>query len=134
MIRVLLVDDHGVVRDALYYLLEAQQDIQIIGTAADGLEAVEQATLNCPDVVVMDIAMPRMNGLQATRKITEICPKTRIVMLTIYNSSEHVEQALSAGAKGYVLKDAAGRELVEAIRTLYAGGLYFSDKINDLRS
>ena len=131
MIRVLLVDDHGVVRDALFYLLEAQGDIQIVGTAQDGQDAVEQASRDCPDVVVMDFAMPRMDGLQATREISKMCPATRIVMLTIYNTREHIEQAKSAGAQGYVLKDAAGKELVEAIRTLHAGGQYFSRKISD---
>lgn len=131
MITVLLADDHGVVRDALTFLLEAQGDIQIIATAEDGQAAVELALRQCPDIAVMDISMPRMDGLAATRQISQICPNTRIVMLTIYNSWEHVEEALSAGAQGYVLKDAAGKELVEAVRTLHAGGQYFSKKISD---
>jgi DNA-binding NarL/FixJ family response regulator len=131
MIRVLLVDDHGIVRDALYYLLSAQGDIDIIGTAIDGQDAVEQVRLDCPDVIVMDIAMPRKDGLQATREICKFCPATRVVMLTIYDSREHIEQAINAGAQGYVLKDAAGKELVEAVRTLHAGGKYFSKKISD---
>ncbi len=131
MIRVLLVDDHGIVRDALYYLLSAQGDIQIIGTAVDGLDAVDKARQDCPDVIVMDVSMPRMDGLQAAREICKFCPSTRIVMLTIYNSREHIRHALSAGAQGYVLKDAAGKELVEAVRTLHAGGKYFSKKISD---
>jgi len=129
MIRVLLADDHGVVRDALTYLLEAQGDIQVIAAAADGQDAVEQAIRLIPDVIVMDISMPRMDGLQATREISRQCPVTRIVMLTIFNSREHIEQALKAGAHGYVLKEAAGKELVEAVRALHAGGQYFSKKI-----
>ena len=132
MIRVLLVDDHGIVRDALYYLLSAQGDIDIVGTAVDGQDAVDQVRLDCPDVIVMDIAMPRKDGLQATREICKFCPATRVVMLTIYDSREHIEQALNAGAQGYVLKDAAGKELVEAVRTLHAGGKYFSKKISDM--
>jgi DNA-binding NarL/FixJ family response regulator len=132
MIRVFLVDDHGIVRDALNYLLSAQGDIQVIGTAVDGQDAVEQVRKDCPDVIVMDIAMPRLYGLQAAREICKICPATRIVMLTIYDTREHVEQALNAGAQGYVLKDAAGKELVEAVRTLHAGGRYFSKKISDM--
>ena len=132
MIRVLLVDDHGIVRDALYYLLSAQGDIDIVGTAVDGLDAVDKARQDCPDVIVMDIAMPRMDGLQAAREICKFCPTTRVVMLTIYDTREHIEQALNAGARGYVLKDAAGKELVEAVRTLHAGGKYFSKKISDM--
>lgn len=130
MITVLVADDHGVLRDALCYLLEAQGDIKVIGTASDGLEAVEYAKRECPDVAIMDISMPHMDGLDAAREISMYCPNTRIVMLTIYNSREYIEQALNAGAHGYVLKDAAGRELVEAVRTLHQGGQYFSKKIS----
>lgn len=129
MINVLLADDHGVLRDALCYLLEAQGDIKVIGTAADGVEAVQWATEQCPDVAIIDISMPNMDGIQAAKEISMLCPNTRIVMLTIYNSREYIDQALNAGAHGYVLKDAAGRELVEAVRTLYDGGRYFSKKI-----
>jgi|SRR5215216_6073792 len=130
MITVLLADDHGIVRDALRYLLEAQGDIQIIATAADGQEAVELATSNCPDVAVMDISMPRMDGIEATRQICGLCPHTHVVMLTIYNSAEHIQHALQAGASGYVLKEAAGQELVTAIRALHNGGHYFSPRID----
>ena len=130
MITVLLADDHGVIRDALRYLLEAQGDIQIVAVAADGQEAVEKAMLYCPDVAVMDISMPRMDGIEATKQICGICPHTQIVMLTIYNSSEHVQRALRAGAAGYVLKDAAGQELVAAVRALHKGGHYYSPQID----
>ena len=130
MITVLLADDHGIVRDALRYLLEAQGDIQIIGMAADGREAVEQAMRSCPDVAVMDISMPRMDGIEATRQICALCPHTHVVMLTIYNTAEHIQHALQAGASGYVLKEAAGQELVAAIRALYGGGNYFSSRID----
>jgi DNA-binding NarL/FixJ family response regulator len=119
------------VRDALCYLLEAQGDIKIIATAKDGQDAIEQAMHMCPDVAVMDISMPRMDGVKATFELSRLCPKTRVVMLTIYNSREHIQQALNAGAQGYVLKDAAGRELVDAVRALYAGKKYFSKKISD---
>ena len=131
MITVLLADDHGIVRDALRYLLEAQGDIQIIGMAADGREAVEQAMHSCPDVAVMDISMPRMDGIEATRQICALCPHTQVVMLTIYNTAEHIQHALQAGASGYVLKEAAGQELVAAIRALYGGGNYFSSRIDN---
>lgn len=130
MITVLIADDHGIIRDALCYLLEAQGDIQIVATAADGQEAVEQAMLFCPDVAVMDISMPRMDGIEATKRICGVCPQTQVVMLTIYNTGEHIQHALQAGAAGYVLKDAAGQELVAAVRALYNGGHYFSSKID----
>lgn len=129
MITVLLADDHGVIRDALRYLLEAQGDIQIVAMAADGQEAVEQAMAHCPDVAVMDISMPRMDGIEATKRICGLCPHTQVVMLTIYNSGEHIQRALKAGAAGYVLKDAAGQELVAAIRALHKGGNYYSSTI-----
>ena len=132
MITVLLADDHTLVRDALCYLLEAQGDIKIVATAADGQEAVEQAMLLCPDVAVLDISMPRMDGIEAARRICGACAHTRIVMLTIYHTAEHVRHALQAGASGFVLKDAAGQELVAAVRTLHEGGSYFSSKIDKL--
>jgi two-component system, NarL family, response regulator NreC len=129
MINVLLADDHILVRDALCYLLEAQGDIKIAATAADGVEAVEQAMHLCPDIAVLDISMPRMDGIEAARHICEHCSNTKIVMLTIYHSEEHVRHAMQAGASGYVLKDAAGQELVAAVRTLHEGGQYFSSNI-----
>ena len=132
MITVLLADDHRVVRDALQYLLEAQGDIKVIALAADGLEAVEKAKVLCPDVVVMDISMPRMDGIEATKRICQNCPNSRTVMLTIYNSAEHIQHALQAGADGFVLKEAAGQELVAAIRALHRGGRYFSSTIKDM--
>jgi DNA-binding NarL/FixJ family response regulator len=132
MIKVLLADDHILVRDALCYLLEAQGDIKIVATAADGVEAVEQARNVCPDIAVLDISMPRMDGIEAARRICELCSKTKIVMLTIYHTEEHVRHAIQAGASGFVLKDAAGQELVTAVRTLHEGGRYFSSKIDRL--
>lgn len=133
MINVLLADDHRMIRDALGLLLEAEGDIHVIATAADGQEAVEQAGRQCPDVAVMDISMPRMDGIEATRLIREGCPKTRIVMLTIYNSQEHIEHAKQAGASGYVLKDAAGQELLAAVRALYNGESYFGPSMKSTR-
>jgi len=132
MIKVLLADDHILVRDALCYLLEAQGDIKIVATAADGVEAVEQARNLCPDIAVLDISMPRMDGIEAARRICELCSTTKIVMLTIYHTEEHVRHAIQAGASGFVLKDAAGQELVTAVRTLHEGGRYFSSKIDRL--
>ena len=132
MISVLLADDHTLVRDALCYLLEAQGDIKIIATAANGEEAVDLAMRLCPDVAVLDISMPRMDGIEAAKRICGHCPGTRIVMLTIYHTVEHVQHALQAGASGFVLKDAAGQELVTAVRALYGGGSYFSPRIDGI--
>ena len=126
MIKVLLVDDHAVLRDGLRFLLEAEGDIQIIGTAANGQEAVEQATLDCPDVVMMDISMPVMNGIEATKQICAICENTKVVILSMYHTNDYIQRALDVGAAGYLLKDSAGAELVTAIRTLHAGKPYFS--------
>ena len=129
MIRVLLADDHKIISSALQYLLEAQGDIEVVAIAADGQEAVEKARKECPDVVIMDISMPRLDGIAATRQLCECCPKTRVVMLTMYETTQHVQGALQAGAHGYVLKDSAGQELVDAVRTIYKGGSYFSSAI-----
>lgn len=128
MITVLLVDDHAVLRDGLRYLLEAQGDIQIVATAANGQEAVEQALLNCPDVVLMDISMPVMNGIDATKQICAICKNTKVAILSMHHTAEYRQRALDAGAVGYLMKDSGSTELVAAIRTIYEGKSYFSQK------
>ena len=129
MITVLLADDHIMVRDGLRYILEAAGDIQIIALASNGQEAVSQALSQCPNIAVIDISMPVMDGIEATKQILEICPQTRIVTLSMYHTGEYVQRAVDAGALGYVLKDAAGNELVEAVRSLHAGKKYFSPQI-----
>lgn len=132
MITVILVDDHAVLRDGLRYLLEREADIQIIATAANGQEAVEQAKKNCPDVVLMDISMPVMNGIEATQQIREVCKNTKVAILSMYHTSEYLQRAIKAGAQGYLLKDSAGSEVIEAIHALHAGKSYFSQKIGGL--
>jgi DNA-binding NarL/FixJ family response regulator len=129
MITVLLADDHVMVRDGLRYILEAAGDIQIIALASNGQEAVAQALALCPNIAIIDISMPVMDGIEATRQILEICPRTRIITLSMYHTGEYVQRALDAGAVGYVLKDAAGNELVEAVRRLHAGKRYFSPQV-----
>jgi DNA-binding NarL/FixJ family response regulator len=129
MIKVLLADDHTVVRDGLRFLLEAQGDIQVTAMASNGQEAIDQALLDCPDVVVMDISMPVMSGIEATQKICELCPHTQVMILSMYHTAEHIQRAKQAGAVGYLLKDSAGAELVTAIRSLHAGKGYFSQKV-----
>jgi DNA-binding NarL/FixJ family response regulator len=129
MITVILADDHPVVRDGLCFLLNSQNDIKVIGTADNGHEAVQLADKLNPDVAVMDIAMPLLNGIEATQQITATHPHTRVMILSIHFTSVHIQRALQAGAMGYLLKESAGEEVVEAIRTVYEGRRYLSRKI-----
>lgn len=129
MITVIIADDHTVLRDGLRYLLEAAGDIQILSMAANGQEAVEQATLHCPDVIVMDISMPIMSGIEATKHICKVCENTKVAILSMHHTTEYIQRALEAGAVGYLLKDSAGAELVAAIRALYDGKRYLSKKV-----
>ena len=131
-ITVFLADDHAVVRDGLRYLLEANPDIQVIGDAADGREAVLLVEQLCPDVVVMDIAMPELNGIEATRNICEVCPSTQVIILSMHSTNEHIVRALQAGARGFLLKESAGIEVVKAVRAVHIGHRYLSQKLSDL--
>ncbi len=125
-IRVFLADDHGIVREGLRLLLESQQDIVVVGESADGLEAVRDTLRLRPDVVVLDIAMPGLNGIEAARQIHIELPECRAIMLSMHVSNEHVYRALEAGARGYVVKESAGEELIQAIRTVYVGDHHLS--------
>ncbi len=129
MIRVFLADDHAVVRDGMTALMEAEQDIQVVGTACNGQQAVQQIKQSQPDIVVMDIAMPKLNGIDATRQISKFCPAVKVIMLSMHDSSEHIYQALKAGAKGYLLKESAGKEVVDAVREVRSGHRYLSKRI-----
>jgi DNA-binding NarL/FixJ family response regulator len=131
MIRILLADDHAMVRDGLKALLEQQPDCMVVGTAEDGQAAVELAQQLRPDIVVLDIDMPRLNGIEAARAIVAALPGTRILMLSMKQGAEYIHRALQAGALGYLLKDSAGAELAPAIRALHARRRYLSDKISD---
>jgi DNA-binding NarL/FixJ family response regulator len=130
-ITVFLADDHAVVRDGLWVLLEAQPDIRVIGDAADGRETVRRVTRLCPDVVVLDIAMPELNGIEAAREITQACPSTQVIILSMHSTTEHIFRALQAGAHGYLLKESAGIEVVNAVRAVHAGHRYLSPKISN---
>ncbi len=130
-ITVFLADDHAVVRDGLRLLLEEQGDIKVIGDAANGREAVQQVEQFRPDVVVMDIAMPELNGIEATRQICEACPSAQVVVLSMHYTTEHIFRALQAGARGYLLKESAGVEVINAVRTVHTGHRYLSQKISD---
>lgn len=130
-ITVFLADDHAVVRDGLRLLLEAQGDLKVVGDAADGRETVRQVEQLCPDVVVMDITMPELNGIEATWRIRDSCPATRVIVLSMHSANEYVFRALQAGARGYVLKESAGVEVVHAVRAVHAGHRYLSPKVSD---
>ena len=124
MTRVLLADDHETVRQGLRMLLEAQPDIEVVGEAADGSEALRQVKRVMPNVVVMDISMPNMNGLAATRAVRDVAPDVAIVALTRHGDEAYLQELLGAGASGYVLKQSASTELVRAIRAVAAGEPY----------
>ena len=131
MIKVFLADDHAVVREGLRYLLEAQEDITVVGDVGTGRQAVTEVKRLAPDVVVMDVSMPDMNGIEATGRILEILPQTRVLILSMQSSAEHVYRALQAGAHGYLLKESAGKVLVEAVRSVHSGGRYLSPGITE---
>ena len=130
-IRVFLADDHTVVRQGLRAYLDAEADIEVVGEAGDGREAVEQISDILPDVAVIDIGMPELNGIEATEMIEELCPDTRVVILSMHATNEYVFRALQAGASGYVLKESAGRELINAVHAVRKGHHYLSQKISD---
>lgn len=128
-IRVLLVDDHAILREGLRSFLSLQPDIEVVGEAGDGLTALEQARLLQPDVVLMDITMPAMDGLEATRRLREESPNSRVLILTQHDDREYVFPLLEAGAAGYVPKKAGGAELLAAIRGVYEEGAFLSPSI-----
>jgi len=132
MITVLLVDDNGPIRKSLRSLLEASEDIQIVATASNGVDAVDKASSYRPDVAVMDISMPLMDGIEATEHIRECCRLTRVILVTGFDDPEYVERALEVGAKGYVLKDTVGEDLLKAIHAIQRGSHYFSEKIAEI--
>jgi DNA-binding NarL/FixJ family response regulator len=128
-IRVLLADDHKIVRDGLRNLLEKHADIAVLGEAEDGREALQLARKLSPDVVVMDIAMPELNGIEATRQILSEYPGIKIVALSMHSDKRFVSEMLKAGASAYLLKDCAFEELITAIRTIMTGKIYLSPGI-----
>ena len=131
-IRILIADDHGVVAEGLKHLVEAETDMEVVAVVGDGREAVQQARDAQPDVVLMDLSMPELNGADATRAILQRDPKCRVIVLSMYAQREYVRRALKAGAAGYVVKRSAAKEVVEAIRAVHAGQRYLSPRVADV--
>ena len=128
-LRILLADDHEAVREGLKAILNAQSDMEVVAEAPDGQAAVEQATALCPDVVIMDVSMPRVNGLRATQAIRETCPQVKVVTLTRHADDSYLQQLLRAGAMGYVLKQSRTSEVLRAIRAVAGGRIYIDPSL-----
>jgi DNA-binding NarL/FixJ family response regulator len=130
--RILLVDDHEIVRKGLKSVLEARKDWEIVGEATTGREAVEMVEELKPDVVVMDISMPELNGLEAVRQIVKIAPRTEVLVLTMHESEDLVREVLEAGARGYLLKSDASRQLISAVEALRIHKPYLTSRVNEV--
>jgi DNA-binding NarL/FixJ family response regulator len=132
MISVLVADDHPSIREALGSLLETAGDIQIVAMAVNGQEAVTQAVFHCPSVAVMDVSMPVMDGIEATKQLCACCPQTRVLMVSMHDTPKYIRRCLRAGASGYVIKDMAGDDLIVAVHSLYEGKRFFSKQIAEI--
>ena len=126
MLKILVADDHGIVRSGLKMLIERQGGMNVVAEAEDGVDAVAAAQRSRPDVAILDVAMPRMTGIQAAREIRAHCPDTAVLLLSMHDDERYVHDALRAGASGYVLKRQADAELIEAVREVAAGGRFVS--------
>lgn len=132
LIRILLADDHTILRKGLRLLLEREADFSIIAEAGNGREAVDGVGRDAPDIVIMDIAMPTMNGIEATKRISQDFPKTAVIILSVHSDQAYVLRALKAGARGYLLKDSAENDLIQAVRAVAAGKAYFSPAVSKI--
>jgi len=128
-LRIVLADDHETVREGLKMIVNAQDDMEVVGFAGDGREAVTMAQELLPDVLVMDISMPKLNGLKATEKLNEVCPQVKVLTLSRHADDGYLRELLAAGACAYVLKQSAPSELIHAIRAVAAGGKYIDPKL-----
>jgi DNA-binding NarL/FixJ family response regulator len=131
-LRILLADDHEIVRRGLYALLQRQEGWEVCGEATDGRDAVEKASLLKPDVVIVDIGMPNLNGLDATRQLLRQDPNFKVIVLTVSDADQVIREALDAGARGFVLKSDAARDLVSAIEALQSKRMFFTPRVNEL--
>jgi DNA-binding NarL/FixJ family response regulator len=131
-VRIIIADDHAIVRDGLTRAFDQEQDIEVIGQAGNGLATMDLARELSPDLVIMDIAMPDLNGIEATRQIVSASPNTKVIALSMHSSNRYVREMFKAGASGYLLKDCAFDELLEAIRTVAQGKTYVSPSVGDI--
>lgn len=131
-IKILIADDHALIRAGIATLLQHYPEFIVVGEATDGVEAVEMTGKVQPDVVLIDLAMPKMNGIEATRQIRERFPKTRVLVLTMHENDEYIYQILKSGAGGYVLKDSSREELCNAIRAVARGEKFFSSRVSEI--
>jgi DNA-binding NarL/FixJ family response regulator len=130
-ISVFLVDDHRLVREGFRLLLQTQPDITVVGEAGTGRDAVRQVLSLKPDVALLDIAMPELNGIEATSEICQANPSARIVILSMYSNSQHIFRALKAGARGYILKESAGEDIINAVRAVHHGQIFLCKEISE---
>jgi DNA-binding NarL/FixJ family response regulator len=133
-VKILIADDHAVLREGLRMILEAMSDMNVVGEAINGRDAIEKAEQLKPDVIVMDIAMPEMNGIEATRIICKRLPSVMVIILSAYQNSEHIFRAIEAGARAYLLKESAGAWATKAIHTVMKGQYYFGAGVEDPRN
>jgi DNA-binding NarL/FixJ family response regulator len=131
-ITVFLAEDHRMVREGFRLLIETQPDIKVVGEAGNGRETVRQVVKLTPDVVLMDIEMPELNGIEATQQICEACPTTQAIILSMYSTSQHISRAFKAGARGYILKESAGEDVIKAIRTVHSGKIFLCNEISEV--
>ena len=129
-LRIVIADDHTILRNGLRLLLERQPEFVVVGEASTGREAIEIAQRESPEVVLMDIGMPAMNGIEATARITSALPKTAVVILSVHSDESYILRALKAGARGYLLKDSAESDLIQAVRAVAAGKAFFSPAVS----
>lgn len=129
--RILLADDHAVVRSGFRMILASQADMEVVGEVSNGRDAVEQAASLQPDVVIMDVSMPELNGIEATRRLADCAPRTRVLALSMHKDSVYVREILRAGACGYLLKDSGEGDLVNAVRAVARGEAYLSSAVSD---
>lgn len=129
--QILLVDDHKIMRDGIKAILQRCEEFQVVGEADDGAEAVQFSRQMCPDIVVMDIGLPRLNGIEATAELLRHCPNSKVIILSMYDDEHSVISAIRSGARAFVLKKASDNDLLDALRTVARGGSYLSPQVSD---